>query len=100
MAQTFALVLHELATNAEKHGALSTPVGRVTLTARVEQGAGGGDELRVVWAEAGGPPVHRPERTGFGTTLLARAIEYQHGGRVELDWREGGLVCDLRLPLE
>ncbi|HET6520024.1 MAG TPA: MHYT domain-containing protein, partial [Geminicoccaceae bacterium] len=94
-AQTLALVLHELATNAAKYGGLAVPTGRVALAARVEDG-----ELRIVWEETHGPPVTGPERTGFGMALLVQAIEYQHDGRVELDWRAEGLVCRLSLPRE
>ena len=98
VALTLALGLHELATNAAKYGALSTPTGRVTLAARLEAGENG-DELRLVWQEEGGPSVRAPKVAGFGTTMLSRAIEYQHKGRVELNWRRAGLVCRLTLPI-
>jgi PAS domain S-box-containing protein len=97
-ALTLALGLNELATNAAKYGALANPSGRVTLTARVESGESG-DELRLVWQEDGGPAVEAPAVAGFGTTMLSQAIEYQHEGKVELDWRTEGLVCRLILPL-
>ena len=98
VALTLASVLHELVTNAAKYGALSASAGRVTLTASGERAPGGG-ELRVTWEEAGGPAVRRPEKTGFGTAMIAQAIGYQHDGMVELDWRPEGLVCRLALPL-
>jgi PAS domain S-box-containing protein len=99
VAQTLSLALHELATNAAKHGALSAPGGRVTLDGAAE-GLDGGRRLAVVWREEGGPPVEeRPAVRGFGTTLLTRAIAHQHRGRVELDWRREGLVCRIELPL-
>jgi two-component sensor histidine kinase len=98
LAFTLTLALHELATNAVKHGALSNPEGRVTLTASAETGATG-DELCLVWQEEGGPPVQPPTTTGFGTTMLSRAIQYQHQGRTDLIWRENGLLCRLHLPL-
>jgi len=94
VAQDLVLVLHELATNALKHGALSAPGGSVTLEGRV---AGG--ELVLAWREAGGPPVAPPEGRGFGTTLLEQAVAYRHGGGVGLDWRPQGLACTIRLPL-
>lgn len=97
-ALTLALGLNELATNAAKHGALASSAGRVTLTARVEPGESG-DELSLVWQEDGGPAVDAPAVAGFGTTMLSQAVEYQHEGKVELDWREEGLVCRLNLPL-
>jgi two-component system, chemotaxis family, CheB/CheR fusion protein len=97
-ALTLASGLNELATNAAKYGALASPAGRVTLTARVEAGERG-DELRLVWQEDGGPAVDAPAAAGFGTTLLSQAIEYQHEGKVELDWRKEGLICRLTLPI-
>jgi two-component system, chemotaxis family, CheB/CheR fusion protein len=97
-AVTLASGLNELATNAAKYGALASLAGRVTLTARVEAGESG-DELRLVWQEEGGSAVDAPAVAGFGTTLLSQAIEYQHEGKVELDWRKEGLVCRLTLPI-
>ena len=97
-ALTLALGLNELATNAVKYGAFASPAGRVTLTAWVEA-AESGDEFRLIWQEDGGPAVEPGEVAGFGTTMLSQAIEYQHGGKVELDWREEGLICRLSLPL-
>jgi PAS domain S-box-containing protein len=98
LAQDLSLALHELATNAVKHGALSVPGGRVTI----EGGTVAGDdgrELRLVWREAGGPPVEKPTRPGYGTVLLAQAVGYGRGGKVDLDWRPEGLACTIRVPL-
>jgi PAS domain S-box-containing protein len=97
-AFTLTLALHELATNAAKYGALSRATGRVRLSARVDP-AEAGKELSLVWEEEGGPPVQPPTYAGFGTTMLGKAMEYQHQGRTELIWREVGLLCRLRLPL-
>jgi PAS domain S-box-containing protein len=97
-AVTLASGLNELATNAAKYGALASPAGQVTLTARVEASESG-DELRLVWQEDDGPAVDAPAVAGFGTIMLSQAIEYQHQGKVELDWRKEGLVCRLSLPL-
>ena len=93
-AQSLVMALHELATNAAKHGALSTAGGTVSLEARSEDG-----ELVVAWREEGGPPVSPPASRGFGSTLLEQVVAHQHGGRLELDWRPEGLVCTIRLPL-
>ena len=98
LALTLTLALHELATNAAKYGALSSATGQVRLTARVEPGESG-PEFSLVWDESGGPPVQSPEYIGFGTTLLGRAMEYQHQGRAELLWRKSGLLCRLGLPV-
>lgn len=92
--QNLALVLHELATNAAKHGALAAPAGRIELEGRIK-----GDELTLIWREIGGPPVAPPQQRGFGTTLLQQVVQRQHLGQFELDWRPQGLVCTIRLPV-
>jgi PAS domain S-box-containing protein len=97
-ALTLTLALHELATNASKHGALSGATGRVRLSARIER-AETGEEFVLVWQEDGGPPVRPPTTAGFGTTMLGKALEYQHQGQTELIWRVAGLLCRFRLPL-
>jgi two-component system, chemotaxis family, CheB/CheR fusion protein len=94
LAANLALAVHELASNAAKYGALSTPLGRVVL-----EGSVVGDELSLFWCEHGGPEVRPPDRRGFGTALLADVMTRQHGARVSLDWRREGLVCTLTLPL-
>jgi two-component sensor histidine kinase len=100
LTQDLALVLHELATNAAKHGALSVPGGQVAIDGGVAAVVGaGGREVQLVWREAGGPPVERPARLGFGTLFLSQAVAHGHGGRVDLDWRREGLVCAIRVPL-
>jgi PAS domain S-box-containing protein len=98
LAQNLALALHELATNAAKHGALSLPAGRVVIEAGPVQGSDG-TVLRLVWREQGGPPVVAPGHQGFGTRLLGQLFEQQHDGRVALDWRADGLVCRIAVPL-
>jgi PAS domain S-box-containing protein len=99
LALTLALGLHELATNAAKYGALCSPSGRIALIAHIHSGEDS-EELRMVWQEFGGPVVNQPAVTGFGITMLSQAIECQHKGRVELDWRKEGLICRLALPLK
>jgi PAS domain S-box-containing protein len=98
LAQDLALTLHELGTNAIKHGALSVPAGRVLVRAQVEPDREGA-ELRLLWAEQGGPPVQRPQRSGFGTTLVTRILVHGRGGSVALDWRPQGLECRIVVPL-
>jgi two-component sensor histidine kinase len=71
--QGFALVIHELATNAAKHGALSTPAGTVAIHWSVNERSNA-PQFSFSWQESGGPPVVPPERKGFGTTLLKSAI--------------------------
>jgi two-component sensor histidine kinase len=89
-----ALVLHELATNAAKYGALSVAEGHVTVGWRIV-----GADLELCWEEAGGPAVERPARSGFGSMLTQKSIEGQFGGAMQYDWNPGGLKVTLRLPL-
>ncbi|MFL5239853.1 MAG: sensor histidine kinase [Rhizomicrobium sp.] len=92
---SLALVLHELATNAAKYGALSDPAGRVSVTWSLGDGA-----LDLSWRESGGPRVEAaPQRTGFGTLLARRSVEMQLGGEVEYDWAADGLRVRISLPL-
>lgn len=92
-AQSLALVLHELATNASKYGALARPEGRLSVTwAWDPQGA-----LRLVWRETAGVRVTPPQRRGFGSTLIANAVK-QAAARVALDWRPEGLEVRLDIP--
>src|SRR6185295_2967575 len=93
IAQTIALALHELATNAAKYGALSTASGRVTLTWRTEPA-----KLELVWVESGGPKVSPPTRRGYGSRAIIAGIERQLGGVVNFDWQANGLHCTLSIP--
>ncbi|MBV8699606.1 MAG: PAS domain S-box protein, partial [Bradyrhizobium sp.] len=92
-AQALAVVLHELATNATKYGALSDATGAIALTwSRDADG-----KLLLRWTETGGPPVQKPERQGFGSRLIERTIG-QLNGTARFDWRPEGLVCEITLP--
>ena len=94
-AQAISMALHELATNATKHGALSMPEGTVSVIWEVD----GARALRLLWAEAGGPPVTAPPtRRGFGSRLLETTLKDQLGGTLSREWRSGGLVCTIELP--
>jgi PAS domain S-box-containing protein len=85
-ALALSMALHELATNASKHGALSTETGHVSVTWRVAEGT-----LRLDWRETGGPPVAQPSRKGFGSLLLERLLVRDLGGEVALVYDEAGL---------
>jgi two-component sensor histidine kinase len=89
-AQSLALVIHELATNASKYGALSRPLGRLNVSWIWDVG----DVLRLIWREDAGAPVVAPARRGFGSTLIESAVK-QVGGKVELTWRPQGLKVRL-----
>src|SRR4029077_14198958 len=72
-AQSFALMIHELATNAAKHGALSSPAGHVIIRWAIRAN-GETPRLHFMWQERGGPPVAKPSHKGFGTVLLEHAV--------------------------
>jgi PAS domain S-box-containing protein len=91
-AQALAVILHELATNASKYGALSDEKGQIGLTwSRAENG-----QLTARWTELGGPRVTPPQRQGFGSRLIDRTIG-QLGGKARFDWHAEGLVCEITL---
>jgi len=92
-AQTLALALHELATNAAKYGALSQASGRLELNWEVQPQA-----IVVNWRETGGPSTHAPRQTGFGTRIITSSVERQLGGKATFDWLVEGLSCMLLVP--
>jgi two-component sensor histidine kinase len=97
--QHLGMALHELATNALKHGALSASTGRLDVTWRVEKNETGEDRLHLVWQERGGPPVEKSERCGFGRAVIETLAPSGLGGTAHLDWRVEGLAWHLDAPL-
>ncbi len=97
-ALSLGLVVHELATNALKYGALSVPAGIVTVTWDVRPAAAG-PELHLRWTEAGGPPVDPPTRKGFGSRLIERGLSGAVGGTMTMRYLPGGLSCVFVAPL-
>jgi two-component sensor histidine kinase len=95
-AQALAMGFHELATNAAKYGALSTPGGRVEVTWSRDTGGA----RRIRWQEDGGPLVEEPAHRGLGMSVLERTLQGAIGGRTQLLWRPEGLVCEFGLPSE
>jgi len=94
-AVTLNMAFHELATNAVKYGAFSTPHGRVDVAwAHDVQG----DSVVVDWRESGGPAVAVPTQTGFGSRLIEQGLTRELGGSARLTYLPGGLWCQLRLP--
>jgi two-component system CheB/CheR fusion protein len=92
---SLALVLHELATNAAKYGALSDPAGRVGVKWELDR-----EVLAFEWRESGGPKIDGPpQRTGFGTLLARRSVETQLEGAIGYDWLADGLCVRISLPL-
>lgn len=92
-AQGLALALHELATNAAKHGALSSVNGKLSLTWQLRPEA-----LVLHWEEIGGPPVVEPAARSFGLRVIRASIEQQLSGEVKFDWEPRGLRCDFSIP--
>ena len=92
-AQTLALALHELATNAVKYGALSQAAGMLELKWDVQPKA-----IVINWQESGGPVTRAPRATGFGTRIITSSIERQLGGKTSFEWRPEGLWCALHVP--
>jgi PAS domain S-box-containing protein len=92
-AQTLALALHELSTNAAKYGALSVMSGRVQLTWELEP-----ERLVLNWIESGGPPTQPPASPGFGIRVIGASVERQLEGEARFDWRPEGLHCHLSVP--
>ncbi len=99
-SQTIVLVLHELATNAIKYGALSNGTGRVDLEFRSQPPSeDAGPTLIMVWTERGGPMVSAPSTRGFGISLIERLTKRQTHGETVLNWRPDGLRCCIELPI-
>ena len=95
-ASTLAMVIHELATNSVKYGALSSSAGFLDISSNTEAG-----RIHLIWAETGGPPiVGHPELTGFGSRLIARTVSSQLRGELAYDWQESGLVVTIGMPEE
>ncbi|HEX8443673.1 MAG TPA: HWE histidine kinase domain-containing protein [Allosphingosinicella sp.] len=95
-ATSLALVIHELATNSLKYGALSSGTGTLDVTTETTD-----TELALIWMERGGPPVEAPPApNGFGSKLVHRSVSKQLGGAIEYDWSVDGLIATLRLDRE
>ena len=95
-ATPLCMALHELATNAAKYGAFSVPGGRVD----VRWESGGEGDLRLHWAESGGPEVVPPAREGLGLSLVRGLIEHELLGAVNFSFAPSGLTCEVRIPRE
>jgi two-component sensor histidine kinase len=88
-----ALLVHELATNAAKHGALSSAAGKLSICWSLVQ-----RNLSIEWRECGGPTVDSPSHRGFGSRLLSGALE-QFNGSVEKTFEKDGLICRMKAEL-
>jgi PAS domain S-box-containing protein len=91
-----ALILHELATNARKYGALSVPNGRLSVTWQMR--TNGGRNLLLLWKESSGPKVTAPSERGFGSTLIEQTLQV-HGGGASVHYNTDGVTCEIKLPV-
>ena len=91
-AQTFALLIHELATNAAKYGALSSPRGRVVINWKIDRSEQK-DQLHLAWMERGGPPAKSPKDSGLGTVLMSSL------GKSQVKFKDEGFEYALTVPL-
>ena len=98
-ALSLSMALHELATNAMKYGALSTPEGRIRLTWDLVPEPGPA-RLDLTWTERDGPPVKPPADRGFGSRLIERGLAAELSGSAAIDFRPEGVVCRIRALLE
>jgi two-component system, chemotaxis family, CheB/CheR fusion protein len=91
-----ALLLHEMATNAAKYGALSSETSHVEVSWCVAN-----NELILTWRERGGPPLSgQPEKEGFGSLLTRLTVTGQLGGKISQEWDHEGLTVELSAPSE
>jgi PAS domain S-box-containing protein len=98
-ALSLSLAMHELATNALKHGAWSSATGSVKLTWRTIPPESGRERIHIEWREEGGPPVSPPSRRGFGSRLIERGLSAEMGGDVRMLFEPAGMVCTIDAPL-
>jgi two-component sensor histidine kinase len=95
-ATTLALVVHELATNSLKYGALSAATGTLDVSCTAHE-----SQVVVAWTERGGPPVVAPAGDGgFGSKLVKRGMSAQLGGSIECKWEAEGVIVTLRMSKE
>ena len=97
-AQAFALILHEMLTNAGKYGALTPSNGRVQISWSCTTGPE--DKLFFTWQELDGPPTKEPERAGFGWTVIRSSVEEQMRGTLLTKWTETGLSMTIEIPMD
>jgi two-component sensor histidine kinase len=96
---SLSFVVHELTTNALKHGALSAPGGSVLVEWSVASSSGGQEMLLIKWREENGPRVAPPKRSGFGSKLIEFSVKEDLGGTAELHFPPEGFKCSISVPI-
>ena len=97
-AIAFGMVLHELATNSIKYGALSVPKGRLQVTWETPRRSAP-ERLELRWIESGGPAPPDPVKRGFGLEFIERAMQFELNGEAKLAFDKTGLRCTITVPL-
>ena len=97
-SQSLGMALHELATNAAKFGALSNESGRVVISWNLQSDVSGQEQFAMSWIESGGPPVAKPARRGFGSTVIDGMLKMSFGCDAEVDFAPSGLVWRIGCP--
>ena len=95
-AVELSMVIHELCTNALKHGALSTPNGRISIAWSLDNAT---ERFKLRWIESGGPAVAEPMQRSFGTRFINQALPGQFPGTPRLQFMPSGLVCNIDVPV-
>jgi two-component system CheB/CheR fusion protein len=98
LALSLGMVIHELGTNSAKYGSLSVAGGSLEVSWATERRSG--NSLVLDWIERGGPSVGKPPRHGFGLTLIEREVSHGLGGKAKIEFEDGGLRVNLRIPLD
>jgi two-component system, chemotaxis family, CheB/CheR fusion protein len=97
LALSLGMIIHELGTNATRHGSLSVPGGSLEVSWAIETCSA--DTLVLDWIERGGPSLTKPPRNGFGLTFIDREVTSGLGGEARIEFEQGGLRANLRIPL-
>src|SRR5215471_16238320 len=98
LALSLGMIVHELGTNSAKYGSLSVAGGSLEVSWAIERRSG--NSLVLDWIERGGPSVGKPPRHGFGLTLIEREVSHGLGGKAKIEFEDGGLQVNLRIPLD
>src|SRR5262245_55448034 len=98
LAVSLGMIIHELGGNSAKHGSLSVPAGSLEVSWALEKRSE--STLVLDWIERGGPPVAEPPQHGFGLTLIEREVTEGLGGKTKIEFEQGGVRVNLRVPLE